>query len=413
VAARGLGILLFDELEDLFSSRGLFGTFGDDLFESRGPPSVSKQWVNMLLESNAVPTIWIANSVAAMEHSFLRRFTYVIELGDFTAGQRRRAWQRHLQPADDVSADDLEALVQRFELSPAHISSAVRAARLMSPTALKRPVLEAVLEPAMKLRHGSRPAAIAFEPHRYLLEVVNTPVDLEALARKLASWTPGSGKGLTLCFHGPSGTGKSELARYLAHRMERPLVVRRGSDIISCWVGATEQNISRAFRQAHQDGAVLLFDEADSFLRNRRGAIRSWEVTHVNEFLQQLELFPGAVICTTNRFEDLDPAVHRRFLFKIPFGYLLPEQSTFLFRRTLEALGAPATGDLTALAAMAAFDTLAPGDFDAVERRLRVMGAKPTAKELLDELRQEIEVKRGVQETGTPSQFDARRSGMT
>ena len=47
-------------------------------------------------------------------------------------------------------------------------------------------------------------------------------------------------------------------------------MVRRASDLLSCWVGATEQNIARAFEEARKDDAVLLIDEADSFLQDRR-----------------------------------------------------------------------------------------------------------------------------------------------
>jgi SpoVK/Ycf46/Vps4 family AAA+-type ATPase len=63
--------------------------------------------------------------------------------------------------------------------------------------------------------------------------------------------------------------------------------------------------------------AVLLLDEADSFLRSRRRAERNYEVTEVNEMLQGMERFAGIFICTTNLFEDLDEAALRRFTFKI------------------------------------------------------------------------------------------------
>ena len=76
-------------------------------------------------------------------------------------------------------------------------------------------------------------------------------------------------------------------------------MVRRASDLLSCWVGATEQNIARAFEEARKDDAVLLIDEADSFLQDRRGAGHSWEVTQVNEVLTQMENFEGVFIATT------------------------------------------------------------------------------------------------------------------
>ena len=76
--------------------------------------------------------------------------------------------------------------------------------------------------------------------------------------------------------------------------------------------------------EAQADGAVLLLDEADSFLRDRRGAHHSWEVTQVNELLVQVECFDGLFFCATNLFEDLDDASLRRFDLKISFSWSSP-----------------------------------------------------------------------------------------
>lgn len=58
---------------------------------------------------------------------------------------------------------------------------------------------------------------------------------------------------------------------------------------------------------------VLIFDEADSLLSDRRGAARSWEVSQVNEFLAQLDRYKGVFIATTNFVKQFDMAAMRRF----------------------------------------------------------------------------------------------------
>ena len=73
------------------------------------------------------------------------------------------------------------------------------------------------------------------------------------------------------------------------------------------------------FREAATEKAVLLLDEADSFLADRKSARSSWEVTQVNEILQQMENFSGVFICATNLVTSLDAAALRRFTFKIKF----------------------------------------------------------------------------------------------
>jgi SpoVK/Ycf46/Vps4 family AAA+-type ATPase len=142
----------------------------------------------------------------------------------------------------------------------------------------------------------------------------------------------------TLCFHGCPGTGKTALAEHIATALQRPLMIRQASDLSSKFVGETEQNMARMFEEATTEEAVLLLDEADSFLRSRRRAERNYEVTEVNEMLQGMERFAGIFICTTNLFDDLDEAALRRFTFKIRFHPLRPEQREQMF--VAEALAA-------------------------------------------------------------------------
>ena len=96
--------------------------------------------------------------------------------------------------------------------------------------------------------------------------------------------------------------------------------------------------MARMFEAAEShEGAVLLLDEADSFLRSRRMAERNYEVSEVNEMLAGMERFAGIFICTTNLFEELDEAALRRFAFKIGFKPLRVEQRQRMFAR--EACG--------------------------------------------------------------------------
>jgi transitional endoplasmic reticulum ATPase len=384
--ARARALLLFDELEDLFEMSSYNRVVGVGHDKSH----MSKQWFNLFLETNPVPTVWISNDVAGVDPAFLRRFSFILEVGSFTAGQRRRAWTRHLGEQHRLAAGDVDALAARYQLSPAHIGGAVAAARLACQGEVDRPTLEALLRPAEKVLAGQQAPLAPFDPRAYRPELVNTPVDLEALAARLTGWRPGDGPGVSLCLYGPPGTGKSAYVRYLAHRMDRPLLVRRGSDLLSCWLGETEQNLAAAFEEARREGAVLLFDEVDSFLQDRRTAVRSWEVTQTNEFLEQLEVFPGLCACTTNLFRNLDQAVLRRFIFKVPFDYLRAEQAESLFRAALAELGTGAAGDAAGLRGLV---NLTPGDFSAVTRRLRALRERVSAEGLVAELRAEARVK--------------------
>ena len=146
------------------------------------------------------------------------------------------------------------------------------------------------------------------------------------------------------------------------------------------------------FREAASEQAVLLLDEADSFLRNREQAERSWEVSLVNELLQQMEHFDGVFICATNLFEQIDPAALRRFAFKISFKALQPAQRLGLFVQ--EALaGDESRMTLSLCERLNRLDNLVPGDFAVVKRQAALLGLLPEPEDFLRELEEECRVK--------------------
>lgn len=387
-------LVLFDEVEDLFEWSGT----GSGHRHASGI-LLSKQWFNDLLENNPVPTLWITNAVDGIDPAFLRRFGFAIELRPAGARQRAKVLTRHLGRRHRLAKGDVDAIAERFRASPAQIGSAVAVAQLVSPAGKPdRACLEKVLRPVEKLVTGVDPARRpVFEAGTYALDALHASEDLAVLADRLSAWTPDADPGVSMVLHGPPGTGKSEFVKYLAHRMDRRVVQRRVSDIQSKWVGETERNIAEAFREAEGDDAILLFDEADTFLRDRRGATRSWEVSEVNEFLQQLESFRGVVACTTNLRETLDQAALRRFVFKVEFRFLRPAQAARLFSAIFGDLLVSTPGEEEQAAVRRTLERLprlAAGDFAAVARRFRALGARPGALEAVSALEAEVGLKR-------------------
>lgn len=126
--------------------------------------------------------------------------------------------------------------------------------------------------------------------------------------------------GLSFLFTGPPGTGKSMLAEAIARELGKKLLVVESARIFSRYVGDTDKRISAMFREAQEQDAVLLIDEADSFLYSRSIADQDHEIRFVNDMLNGLEHFPGVVILTTNMAKLIDPAVERRIALKLEFG---------------------------------------------------------------------------------------------
>ncbi len=124
-----------------------------------------------------------------------------------------------------------------------------------------------------------------------------------------------TGKGTVIMFTGPSGTGKTHTSKAIANRVEKPLYKMDFSEIINCYLGETESNVSRAFEECEEEGKVLLIDECDAILsrrgQSRSGAGKAMERV-VNVLLQRLEDTDLTVIMTTNLSTKLDKALKRR-----------------------------------------------------------------------------------------------------
>ena len=399
--------LLFDEVEDVFppisvDAAGLMARAEQQAMSAAVGHSVNgKAWVNQILENNPVPTIWVTNRIEQIDPAFRRRFAYHLELKSPPPGAREQLIRKSL--ADVAVSDEFVAkLTERKGLTPAQIRTAVRFADLAHVGEVPGgEAFEALIERQLKNSDAAlgRKADTGTSKGRrqvttYDLGMLNVESRFEIPRIVEALKARGHG---ALCFYGAPGTGKTALGEYIAQQMDQPLIIKQASDLVSKYVGETEQNMAAMFEEATQEKAVLLLDEADSFLLDRRGAQRSYEVTEVNEMLQQMERHHGVFICTTNLLDRIDQAALRRFTFKIKFKPLTAEQRERMF--VTEAL----KGDANALTdevrrRLAKLEQLAPGDFAAVKRQTDILAAEFTVEEFLEQLEAEHRIKPEVRE---------------
>lgn len=139
-------------------------------------------------------------------------------------------------------------------------------------------------------------------------------------------------RAVILNFYGKAGTGKSMTAEAVAKALNKKVYHINYSELESKYVGETPKNIRRAFECATRDDAVLIFDEADSFLGKRLSSVTQSADYGVNitrsVLLMELEKFSGVVVFTTNLISNYDEAFKRRILLSVYFD--MPDEKARL-----------------------------------------------------------------------------------
>ncbi|WP_298097486.1 ATP-binding protein [uncultured Campylobacter sp.] len=373
----GSNLLMYDEAEDVFN-------INNDEKRQYG-----KAFINRALETNEVPTIWITNNIYSMDEAVIRRFNLAIKLGVPNKNVRARIIKEY--SANLIDNKLINKLAKNKFIAPAIVSNA---SLVVSSLSLrdKNKAFERVISNSLKaqgygaLEKDKKKDRLKDDlPSSYDPNFVNSSCDLNELMQGIKE-----SKSARICLYGVPGTGKSAYAKFIAKNLRRPIIIKKGSELLSMWVGGTEKNIAEAFKEAGSKKAVLVFDEVDSFLQDRSLAARSWEVTQVNEMLVQMESFSGIFIATTNLIDNLDKASLRRFDLKLEFGYLLPNQALNLFKKECASLRIKFDENVAARISDLSF--LAPGDFASVRRQAKFKRVK-NSDDFYERLEQEVALK--------------------
>lgn len=354
-------VILLDEAEDIFD------TLPAEDQRGKSPRRGSKAWMNALLEKMRIPTIWITNDIQ-IDPAHIRRFAYTSAI-DIPPLSVRRAIVRSHTESLGIRDKSVDLLARDEHLSPAILGTAARFIRLsnVDPSGIDEALIRHVnaSHRAMRIQQSESiiESGTVYDPRFVNLDSL---VSVEALTSGLKR----SGRA-SLLFSGPSGTGKTQFANYLATQLDRQLVYKTGSDLLSKYVGDTEQKIATLFRNCDVEREIIFLDEAEGLLASRESAARSWEITQVNEFLRRIEQFKGIFIAATNHRENLDGALMRRFAFRLDFKPMTFEQRLAMFESVAGIRLREADAGYQRLKEL---DTLTAGHFANVDRRLQMLG---------------------------------------
>ena len=164
----------------------------------------------------------------------------------------------------------------------------------------------------------------------------------------------GVGIAPSMLVYGPPGCGKTELGRYVAQQLNLPLLVGRTDALISSYLGSTAKNLRALFEHASSRPCVLFLDEFDAVAKLRDDRHELGELKRVVvSLLQNIDALENktVILAATNHEHLLDPAVWRRFAFKIYLDKPDTKARERLFARFFDNF---ATAELTAALAQVA-----------------------------------------------------------
>lgn len=293
---------------------------------------------NILTELFTFPGMVIAAGRSAWHPGGIvrERTVRAIEFPIPTFPQRHALWAHFLGQA---ARFNLAALAGQFLLSGGQIRDAVATAK---DRAAQRgePIQEQGLFAAARIHSNTHLASLARKiVPRYDWRDIVLPTDqldilreviatVRARAVVLSEWKIGeklvSSAGITVLFAGPPGTGKTMAAEIIARELKLDLYKIDLSTIVSKYIGETEKNLERIFREAEASNAILFFDEADA-LFGKRSEVRDSHDRYANieisYLLQRMEAYEGVTILATNLRSNLDEAFTRRLQFAVDFPF--------------------------------------------------------------------------------------------
>lgn len=156
------------------------------------------------------------------------------------------------------------------------------------------------------------------------------------------------GRGLSVLFSGPPGTGKTMAAQVITNHLHMTMYKIQLSQIISKYIGETEKNLRKVFTEAKNANCILFFDEMDA-LFGKRSEVKDSHDRNANVetayLLQQMEEYDGVVLMATNLIQNIDEAFMRRIGFVIKFPFPDTPTRKMLWKKLLDT-NAPMSDDI-------------------------------------------------------------------
>ena len=256
-------------------------------------------------------------------------------------------WREKSKKYNTDGGIDLNEIASEFDLTPGAVEKALRYAAAASDGTLSASDIKRGCYRSLAANMGGKAVRVntAFKWDDLILpdhskSLLRTACDRVRNAHRVYDkWGFGKrlpyGRGISMIFTGPPGTGKTMAAQVVAEELGLELYKVNLAAVVSKYVGETEKNLNEIFDRAAKSRVILFFDEAD-VLFGKRTEVKDSNDKYSNMeaafLLQKIENYGGIVILATNFIQNFDEAFKRRIDFPVEFPFPGKEQRRELWK---------------------------------------------------------------------------------
>lgn len=300
--------------------------------------------------SNFSPVVFILNNIQENEADILRphleKYNFIdIFLDELSADENFAIWQSSLEKSKLGEKADLDVreIANKFNFTPKQIVNTVTQAKNQASWNADEKTFSVndkfLCEMAYKQITGKLTDKATLIKKKHSWDELVMKKDQKEIIRRACDqikykhivydkWGMGKrvlyGRGLSMLFTGPPGTGKTMAAQVVANELELEIYKVDLSKVISKYIGESEKNLGEVFDSAKRSNVILLFDETDALFGKRTEVKDSHDKNanvETSYLLQKMEEYDGITIMTTNFIENIDKAFFRRINYVIHFNF--------------------------------------------------------------------------------------------
>ena len=318
--------------------------------------------------------VLIINDIADLPKDFISQFLFKIKFGYMSDEQEEAAYElffknpapHELKSISGLVIDDFSRIAKQAQYL--NINST--------------PEIVNLIKEELKIKFGGNEYIKPMT--EFDTGLINCDTNVDLLIEKLKNYDKENP--FSILIYGPPGTGKSYFLRYLAQTIGLNTVERKPAELFSKYQGQPAKNVLSMFEEAQEKDAMLIIDEVEGIISERKEdrGDNKWKSDMTNTFLSAMESCSVPFCGTSNHLDKIDKAILRRFVFKLHFDYLTPEQARYAFEKIF---------GLMAPLELSEMHNLTSGDFSVVKKKALILGCLNEADTLLEMLKEELKNK--------------------